>query len=174
MTYAVHPTSSSLLLALLLSSCFASSVHAQVQRCTDAQGHITYTDGPCLKGQRSLEVVPAPTAEERALESLRYEQAMERRREEQLINAQHNATRQAEQAAEAVRRPPTPVVVQVPAPAAPPAEVIYPPAYYPPHPPHAQPLPRPQPRPNSAGTQCNALRCYDAPAPTPGRMLGRP
>lgn len=175
MTYAVH-TTSSLLLTLLLSCGFISSVHAQVQRCTDAQGHITYTDGPCLKGQRSLEVVPAPTAEERALESLRYEQAMERRREQQLIDAQRNAARQAEQAAEAARRPPAPVVVHVPTPAAPPAEVIYPPAYYPPHPPHAQPIhpPRHQPRPNSTGTQCNALRCYDTPAPTPGRMLKRP
>lgn len=178
MTYTAHRDSASLLWALLLCAGFAGAAHAQVQRCTDAKGHTTYTDGPCLQGQRGKEVVPALTAEERALEHLRYEQAMERRREEQLINAQRNAARQAEQDAEAARRPPAPVVVHVPTPAAPPAEVIYPPAYYPPHPPHAKPPPpRPQPGPGSAGTantQCNAFRCYDVPAPAPGRMLNRP
>ncbi|WP_377726069.1 DUF4124 domain-containing protein [Comamonas nitrativorans] len=140
---------------------------AQVQRCTDTRtGQVTYTDGPCPSHQRSVEVLPAQTPEEKAAQARQYEEAQARWQAEQ---ARTEALRRAEAekaaaqaAAAAAQRPP--VQIQLPPPAEP--QVVpypvypYPPAYPPghrPRPPHGKP---PPPEPEGPW-QCNVFRCYD-------------
>ena len=142
---------------------------AQVQRCTDARtGQVTYTDGSCASGQRSVEVLPALTPEEKAAQTQQYEEAQARWQAEQ---ARTEALRRAEAekaaaqaAAAAARRPP--VQIQLPPPAEP-SVVPYPAYPFPPggwtghrprpRPPHGKPPP-PEPQGN---WQCNVFRCYD-------------
>lgn len=152
-----------LLVLLIVPTCMQMPAWAQVQRCTDASGHVTYTDTACQQGQRSHEVVPPTSAQERAEQEARYQQALERRRHAQALQLQRDAVQQAQQQAQqqaraAARRQP-PVVVEVVAPAPAPG-VVYSPLYPPPHRVHASPPARPQ-HPASAGQQCNVFRCYD-------------
>ena len=57
---------------------------AQVQRCTDARtGKVTYTDGSCSADQRSQEVVPALSPQEKAAQERQYEEAQARWQVEQ-------------------------------------------------------------------------------------------
>lgn len=162
------------LCAVLLATLGAvTSANAQVLRCEDANGRVTYTDGSCPSSQRTTEVMPPQSAQDKALQEERYQQALERKNAELAQQAERDAAQrqaQAERAAaEAALRPPAPPppsVVVVPAPeVAPPA---YGPSYgygpmYPPRPPHVRP-PRPhppKPKPNADGYNCNVFRCYD-------------
>ena len=143
------------------------AAHAQVVRCTDAQGQVTYTEGSCPKRQESREIVPAMSAQERALQEAQYQRALANKRaarqaqsERDMAQAQEDAQRAA---AEASRRPlPTTIVVAPPAPAAVSNEQpVYGPLY-PPRPPHVRPPPHPAPPPASTeGYNCNVFRCYD-------------
>lgn len=157
------------LLCALAGAWIAGPAQAQVFRCTDAQGRITYTGTPCAPSQSGKEVLPAPTPEERAQQEAQYQQALERRRAEQALQAereaaqaQSDAARAAEQAAQ---RPQPPVIVQVP-PSSPPVVVPSYGPFYPPRPPHGRPPPPPRPQPQPPDTKadgynCNVFRCYD-------------
>lgn len=155
--------------ALLLTLALAPyCAYTQVLRCEDDQGHITFTDGSCPSNQRGQEVVPAPSAEEKAAQEARYQQALERQRADQLSQAEREAAQQqadaARAAAEAARRPaPAPVIVQVPDTSTPRIPIYGP--LYPPHRPHLRPPPhtKPPPKPEQpAGNfNCNVFRCYD-------------
>ena len=151
------------LLWLPLCMCMQLPASAQVQRCTDASGHVTYTDGQCVQGQRAQEVVPELSPQDRAQQQALYAQALERRREEKALQMQRDAVRQAEQQAKAAalapQRLPAPIVVEVAAPESPPS-VVYSPMYPPPRPPHLRP-PVPPPHPPATGYHCNVFRCYD-------------
>lgn len=155
--------------ALAASIAWMAPATAQVQRCTDTRtGQVTYTDGPCPGHQRSVEVLPAQTPEEKAAQARQYEEAQARWQAEQ---ARTEALRRAEAekaaaqaAAVAAQRPP----VQIIQPTAEPAEPVlvpysvypYPPAHPPghrPRPPHGKP---PPPEPEGPW-QCNVFRCYD-------------
>lgn len=149
----LHP----LLVLLLLPTCMQMPAQAQIQRCTDDRGHVTYTDGRCASGQESEEVMPALNAEEQAQLQARYQQAMERRRQEQALQLQREAMRPASAAAQPAQRHPAPVVVEVAAPPAP--AVVYTPGYSAPRPPYLG-VPG-MPPPPSGSYQCNALRCFD-------------
>ncbi|WP_312568644.1 DUF4124 domain-containing protein [Comamonas sp.] len=148
--------------------CALSTAHAQVVRCTDAQGRVTYTEGACPAHQTSREVVPELSAQERAEQAAQYQRALENKRATQQAQAEREAAQAQEAAqraaAEAARRPPpAPIVVVPPAPAAPSDLPVYGPLYppRPPHPPHVRP-PHPQPPPPpSEGYNCNVFRCYD-------------
>ncbi len=73
----------------------ASSVQAQVLRCTDARtGKVTYTDGACDQGARSLEVQPRKSAEEIAEQRALGDAAAQRMRER--LAADADAARQRE------------------------------------------------------------------------------
>ena len=112
---------------------------AQVQRCTDARtGKVTYTDGSCSADQRSQEVVPALSPQEKAA---------------------------AQAAAAAARQPPV-QIIQPPANPAEPVLVPYPvyPGSVGAYPPHHRPRPphgRPPPPEPEVRWQCNVFRCYD-------------
>ena len=156
--------------ALLAGMLSASLAQAQVLQCTDRQGHITFTNTTCPAGQRMQQVAPAIPPEVQAEQDARYQEALERRRAEQALQAERDATqaridaaRASERAALRQPRPlpaPAPVIVEVPV-AAPP---YYPPPnaqWHPPRPPHPAPPPA-QPTPQSGGSHnCNAFRCYD-------------
>ena len=143
---------------------------AQVQRCTDARtGKVTYTDGSCSADQRSQEVVPALSPQEKAAQERQYEEAQARWQVEQArTQAQRRleAEKAAAQAAAAAARQPPVHIIQPPAKPAAPVVVPYP-VYpgsvgaYPPHhrprPPHGKPPP-PEPE---VRWQCNVFRCYD-------------
>lgn len=145
-------------------------VQAQVQRCTDARtGKVTYTDGSCSADQRSQEVVPALSPQEKAAQERQYEEAQARWQVEQArTQAQRRleAEKAAAQAAAAAARQPPVQIIQPPANPAAPVVVPYP-VYpgsvgaYPPHhrprPPHGKPPP-PEPE---VRWQCNVFRCYD-------------
>lgn len=148
-----------LLVLLIVPTCMQMPAWAQVQRCTDASGHVTYTDTVCQQGQRSHEVVPPTSAQERAEQEARYQQALERRREQHALDMQRQAQAQAEAAALAAQRPPPPIVVEVAAPAQPPG-VVYGPLY-PPFGPSFMRPPTMPPQPPSARQHCNVFRCYD-------------
>ncbi len=100
-------------LPLLLFTVVTASLpaQAQVQRCTDARtGKVTYTDGSCSADQRSQEVVPALSPQEKAAQERQYEEAQARW---QLEQARTQAQRQleaekaaAQAAAAAARQPP--------------------------------------------------------------------
>lgn len=139
------------------------AVHAQVLRCEDAQGHITYTNTGCPHSKAIKEVVPVQSAHEKAQQDAQYQQAVQRKRAEQQAWDERNAAQQqadaARAAVQAVQRPaPAPVVVQVPTNAAP----SYGP-FYPPRPPHVRPQPPlpPGPNPQAPGYNCNVFKCYD-------------
>lgn len=143
---------------------------AQVQRCTDARtGKVTYTDGSCSADQRSQEVVPALSPQEKAAQERQYEEAQARWQLEQArTQAQRRleAEKAAAQAAAAAARQPPVQIIQPPANPVAPVVVPYP-VYpgsvgaYPPHhrprPPHGKPPP-PEPE---VRWQCNVFRCYD-------------
>ena len=68
-------------LALAAALCGSMPAAAQVVRCTDpSTGAITYTDGPCRRGEAAREVAPAKTPEEIAQERAQAEQAQAARR----------------------------------------------------------------------------------------------
>lgn len=70
-------------LATLLLGALAAS--AQVTRCIDPHnGHLSYTDGECPKGQSATELQRAPTAAEQASDRERVRQAREQWQAEQL------------------------------------------------------------------------------------------
>lgn len=160
-----------LLASLLGTGLFAlSTAHAQVVRCTDAQGRVTYTEGSCPEHQKSREVLPELSAQERAEQDAQYQQALENKRAAQQAQAERQAAQAQEAAqraaAEAARRPPpAPIVVVPPAPAVSSELPIYGPLYppRPPRPPHVRPPPHPVPPPpgSSPGYNCNVFRCYD-------------
>lgn len=56
------------------------TAHAQVVRCTDAQGRVTYTEGSCPEHQKSREVLPELSAQERAEQDAQYQQALKQAR----------------------------------------------------------------------------------------------
>ncbi len=157
-----------ILLPLLLFTAFTApvEVQAQVQRCTDARtGKVTYTDGSCASDQRSVEVVPALTPEEKTAQDRQYEEAQARWQLEQArtqAQRQLEAEKAAAQAAAAAARQPPVQIIQPPANAAEPVLVPYP--VYPgsvgghrPRPPHG----KPQPPEQEVQWQCNVFRCYD-------------
>ena len=92
---------------------------AQVQRCTDARtGKVTYTDGSCSADQRSQEVVPALSPQEKAAQERQYEEAQARWQVEQArTQAQRRleAEKAAAQAAAAAARQPPVQIIQPPA-----------------------------------------------------------
>lgn len=145
------------LCAVLLGLCGATTLaHAQVLRCEDARGHVTYTNTECPHSQRSKEIAPRLSDEEKAQQEAQYQQALERKREEQIRWAELDAARRkadAERAtAEAARRPPAPpIIVQVP------ASDSQPPSY------GLLNSPRhtPKPNPKAPGYNCNVFKCYD-------------
>lgn len=152
----------SLFAGLFALLCSASLTHAQVLRCEDASGRVTYTDKDCPSSQAATEVLPPLSPQEQALQDERYRQALERKNEALARMAERDAAlRQAEAeraATLAAQRPPPPtqppVVEDAPMP-------IYGPLY-PPHPPHIRPPPRPRPPNTQAdGYNCNVFRCYD-------------
>lgn len=164
------PSLSSLLLIAALSL-LGWQAQAQVQRCTDPRtGQVTYTDGACPSHQRSVEVLPAQSAEEKAEQERIYQEAqarwqVEQERTEAARRAQAEADAAAAAAAEAARPP---IIVQVPAPETAPATTSYPllyPTYpathtrppKPPRPPHGRP---PPPEPPTQW-HCNVFRCTD-------------
>ncbi|KUF40974.1 DUF4124 domain-containing protein [Comamonas kerstersii] len=158
-----HPLYATLL--ALLSVC--STAGAQVLRCEDAQGRVTYTNTTCPHDQRMQEVAPPLSAEEQARQDAQYQQALERKREQQLLRAEQEAAqRKAEAeraAAAAAKRPPQPIIVQEPQ--APPASPVYVPVPVPQRPPMHRPVPPPppahKPHPDGAGYHCNVFRCWD-------------
>ena len=153
----------SLAVAWLLA---ATAAHAQVLQCTDRDGHITFTNAPCPAGQRVQQVAPAISPQAQAHQDALYQEALQRRRAEQALQAERDAVQARIDAARASERAaqrgarhlpaPAPVIVEVPS-AAPP--------YYPP--PSAQwrpppPYPAPPPaQPARSEHNCNAIRCYD-------------
>lgn len=156
---------------LFAGACMPSFVSAQVLRCVDAKGHVTYTNtAACPSSQRSSEVVPPLSEQEKAQQAAQYQQALERKRAMQQLQAERDAEQRkadAERAAaEAAQRPPAatptpaPVIVQVP------GTTTVAPGYgplYPPRPPHARPPAHLPPPPNTQaeGYNCNVFRCYD-------------
>lgn len=174
--------------ALLIGVWACTSGHAQVNRCTDAQGRITYTNAPCAAGEAAVQVQPALTEQERAQQQAQYEQALQRREAERAARAEQEAaaqtqrahedslraaTQAAQEAAERARQAQAaadeaaasanaPTVLPMPAWGSHrPAPV--PPMYPPVHRPHPQP---PHGGPGaSAGTgsgwSCNVFRCTD-------------
>lgn len=164
-----------LLAALITVCCIQGTVQAQVLRCEDAQGQVTYTDTRCPGSKEVTEVVPALTPEEQARQDALYQQALARKREAQQLQAERDLAQQRREAAEAAQRPaptPAPVVVPVPVPVPVPASEptttyvpvpypVRPPYVGPPHgrPPHVRPPP-PPPQPPPA-LNCNVFRCYD-------------
>lgn len=151
------------LLCALAGAWIAGPAQAQVFRCTDAQGRVTYTGTPCAPSQSGKEVLPAPTPEERAQQEAQYQQALGRRRAEQALQAEREAAQAQSDAARAAQRPLPPVIVQVP-PSSPPVVVPSYGPFYPPRPPHGRPPPPPRPQPpdtKADGYNCNVFRCYD-------------
>lgn len=152
-----------LTLALLACACWHSAAQAQVLRCEDANGNVTYTNTGCAHSKEVIQVVPPISAQERAQQDAQYQQALQRKQAEQLQHAERDAARQqadaARAAAQAAQRPAT---VLEPAPASDPARYV--PIYVPrpPHarPPHARP-PLPMPHPPQQALNCNVFRCYD-------------
>lgn len=151
------------LLAVLCTPCV---VNAQVLRCEDAQGNVTYTDAECPKSQSGKEILPAISREEKAQLDAQYQQALALKQEEQTRLAERDAAqRKAEAeraAAEAAQRPP--VIVPPPPPST--TANPQPPAYGPLYPPHRPPMQRPTPVPpgpdtKAPGYNCNVFKCYD-------------
>jgi len=152
--------------ALITCLYTAGIAHAQVIRCVDASGHVTYTDGTCPNSKQVQEILPPLTAQEQAEHEAQYQQALERKRAAQQLQAEREAAQQkadAQRAAAlAAQRPVPPVIVQVP-----PSDPIttyvplYPPR--PPHirPPHIRPPPPIRPQPDTGSYNCNVFRCYD-------------
>ena len=161
-------------LLALLSVC--STAGAQVLRCEDAQGRVTYTNTTCPHDQRMQEVAPPLSAEEQARQDAQYQQALERKREQQQLRAeQEDAQRKAEAeraAAQPAQQPPPPIIVQVPEAA--PAPPVYVPVPVPQRPPVHRPGPPPapphKPHPDGSGYQCNVFRCWDG----KGNVWSRP
>lgn len=154
-----------LLTAVCLLLCSVGLASAQVLRCEDAKGRITYTDGSCPSSQASQEVVPALSADDKAAQEARYDQALQRKRLQQAQQAEREAAQRQAEAERAAAQPapqPPPTVVVVPAPEPVVVQPSYRPMYPPPRPPHVRPPPRPpaQPAPGS-GYNCNVFRCYD-------------
>jgi hypothetical protein len=151
--------------ALLALLCTHSMVQAQVLRCEDAQGKVTYTDASCPHSKEVIQVVPAMTAQERAQQDAQYQQALQRKQAAQLQQAERDAAQQQAEAARAAaqaakRLPPAPAPVIVQVPASEPS--YYSPPYLsrPPLPPHVRP-PAPKPQPPQQAANCNVFRCYD-------------
>lgn len=147
--------------ALVAMACMPAVVQAQVLRCEDAQGRITYTNTGCAHSKEVTELLPALNAEEQARQEAQYQQALARKREAQQQQAERDIAQQqsdaARAAAQAAQRPaPAPVIVQVPAS---PPSVSYGPLY-PPRPPQLRPPP-PAPAPHPPAVNCNVFRCYD-------------
>lgn len=153
---------STLTAACLAGICAHSAVQAQVLRCEDAQGNVTYTNTGCPHSKEVIQVVPPMSAQERAQQEAEYQQALQRKQAEQQHRAERDAAQQqadaARAAAQAAQRPPpapAPIVVQVPA--GEPAAYV---PLYPPRPPHVRPPP-PMPQPPTQAVNCNVFRCYD-------------
>lgn len=158
-----------LVAALMTVCCVHGTVQAQVLRCEDAQGQVTYTDTRCPGSKEVTEVVPALMPEEQARQDALYQQALARKREAQQLQAERDLAQQRREAAEAAQRPaPAPVVVPVPVPV-PASEPTptYVPLPYPVRPPYAgppygrPPQVRPPPPPPPPALNCNVFRCYD-------------
>ena len=146
--------------AFIAVVCAPGLAQAQVLRCEDAKGNITYTNTGCPGSKEVMQVLPAMTEQERAQQEAQYQRALERKREAQKLQAERDAAQRQTDAARApspvVHRPAAPVIVQVPANEGAPA---YSPLY-PPRPPHVRPQP-PLPQPPQAAVNCNVFRCYD-------------
>ena len=150
-----------LMTALCAGALMQGMVYAQVLRCEDANGHVTYTNTGCPQSKAIKEVVPALSAHQKAQQEAQYQQAVQRKRAEQQMWAERDAAQQQAQAAraaaQAAQRPaPAPVVVQVPTSAGPSYGPLYPP-----HPTYGRPAPSPLPAPQAPGYNCNVFKCYD-------------
>lgn len=146
--------------ALIAWVCAHGAVHAQVLRCEDAKGNVTYTNTGCAHSKEVIQVVPPMSAQERAQQDAQYQQALQRKHAAQVLQAERDAAAQQAQAAraaaQAAQRPaPTPVIVQLPG--SDPASYV---PLYPPRPPHVRPPP-PLPQPPQQAANCNVFRCYD-------------
>ncbi|WP_367065257.1 DUF4124 domain-containing protein [Oryzisolibacter sp. LB2S] len=88
-------------LGLLLVACCALPAAAQVVRCTDpVTGGVTYTDGGCPRGDAAREVEPRRSPQDIAQERAQAAEALQRKHERQLFEAeQRRASQQAERAA---------------------------------------------------------------------------
>lgn len=91
-----HTTWRAATAALLLSALACTTGHAQVHRCTSAQGHTTYTNAPCAEGETAVLVQPALSAQEHAQQQAQYEQALQRREAERAARAQQEAAAQTQ------------------------------------------------------------------------------
>lgn len=150
------------LFAVLITCLYTAGIaHAQVIRCVDASGHVTYTDGKCPNSKEVQEILPPLSAQEQAQHDAQYQQALERKRAAQQLQAEREAAQQkanAERAAAlAAQRPVPPVIVQVP-PSDPVTTYV---PLYPPRPPHIRPPPPIRPQPSTGNYNCNVFRCYD-------------
>jgi len=86
-------------------ACAAASAPAQVVRCTDAAtGQVTYTDGPCRRGDAAREVAPRKTPEELQREREQAAEALARKHERQL----HEERLRAQAVPDAATPPPPP------------------------------------------------------------------
>lgn len=98
-------------------ACALPDAHAQVHRCSDSNGNVTYTDGACPNGQETVQIEAAKTPEQIAIEQQRAAEALERqaqqrqerleRLEEQRISAETaalEASARASAATEAAAR----------------------------------------------------------------------
>lgn len=149
--------------ALIAVVCAHGALQAQVLRCEDAKGNVTYTNTGCAHSKEVIQVVPPMSAQELAQQDAQYQQALQRKHEEQLLQAERDAAAQQAQAARAATQaaqrtspPPAPVIVQIPG--------SDPNSYtplYPPRPPHVRPPPPPRPQPPQQAANCNVFRCYD-------------
>lgn len=118
-----------LLPALLAALCAPSIASAQVVRCEDANGHVTYTNAGCPKSQALTEIVPQLSAEEKAKQQAQYQQALEQKYAQQQRQAALDAAQREAEAA----RPPAPTVQRPPPPPPEPAPAPVesnPPYYY--------------------------------------------
>lgn len=107
----------SLLALVFVWVCALPDAQAQVHRCSDSNGNVTYTDGVCPNGLETVQIEAAKTPEQIAIEQQRAAEALERqaqqrqerleRLEEQRISAETaalEASARASAATEAAAR----------------------------------------------------------------------
>ncbi|MBP8187459.1 MAG: DUF4124 domain-containing protein, partial [Comamonas sp.] len=80
------------LFAVLITCLYTAGIaHAQVIRCVDASGHVTYTDGKCPNSKEVQEILPPLSAQAQAQHDAQYQQALERKRAAQQLQAEREA-----------------------------------------------------------------------------------
>ncbi|MGJ7489895.1 hypothetical protein [Variovorax sp. ZT4R33] len=82
---------------VLWAACAADDAGAQVVRCVDASGSVSYTDGSCARGDRRSDLMLGPEATQRAGEP-------ERDRRQEQLDSVERATRLQRESVETVQR----------------------------------------------------------------------